>query len=122
MHAPLQSKLDAIARGLLSGRYSFQNESELQEGIASVFASLGWVVVREYRLTDHDRPDFFFEEEGLVVEVKVKGATTQVLRQLSRYAESPKVSAVVLVTSLMRHSVPEGFNGKPLVLVRILSL
>jgi len=86
----------------------------LQRGIYGVLVEAGHIVQREKRLSRKDRPDFMLEG-GVYVEVKVDGSLTNVMRQLSRYAEQPSVSAIVFVTTRATQAsrVPSEFCGKP---------
>jgi hypothetical protein len=99
-------------------RFSCATEDELQRGIAlALVAPLGgetWK--REVRLTPQDRPDFFLESYGIVIEVKIKGSFGNTLRQLDRYASLPAVKGIVLVTtrSVQALRMPYMLQGKPL--------
>ena len=70
------------------------------------------------RLAPTDRIDFLLG--GVGIEVKVDGSTAQILRQLRRYASSPQIEHLVLVTNRARHrSLPAVIGGKPLRVVHI---
>ena len=111
--------LNLICATLKRFHFSYQNELELQDGIAQALSAATIPYEREKRLTPTDRPDFFVD--GIVLEVKIKGATRAVLRQLNRYAGHESVKAILLVTtrSLQAFQVPESMNDKP---VRVLCL
>jgi len=101
-----------LVEAILAQRYQYTCEDELQRAIASVLSDSSIPHVREYRLTEKDRLDFMVE--GIVIEVKVDGSTTAVIRQLHRYAQHPEVKEIVLVTDRARHrSIPREMNGKP---------
>lgn len=114
---------------LISGyRFGFDDEAQLQRGIASVFHMAGIEHMREFCLSPQDRPDFFVgrgdNEQPLeiVVEVKVKGSKADVLRQLHRYAQHDQVSAIVLVTTRAIHTqMPPTLNGKPVHVASLLN-
>jgi len=73
------------------------------------------MVLREHRLTDKDRPDFFAPSEGIAVELKTQGSRASVLRQLNRYATHPDVKVLCLVTSKANLTkMPASLKGKPL--------
>jgi len=61
------------------------------------------------------------DEDGTIgLEVKIGGAVMSVLRQLARYAESPKLSSLMLVTTRPQHKImPCHLQGKPLLVVML---
>lgn len=81
-------------------------ETALRAGLPGV------LVEREKRLDARDRPDFLVDG-GIVVEVKLKGASKMgVYRQLARYAGHVRVRAIVLATNTSM-GLPELIEGKP---------
>lgn len=97
-----------VLETLASARFHFQEEAELQAGIAQVLPTAR----REVRLNEKDRIDFLLD--GIGIEVKTDGATSDVMRQLHRYANSGDISALILVTNRARHrNVPNCIDGKP---------
>jgi hypothetical protein len=110
--AELASLVDSLRRA----RFRFDNEQELQAGIYQWLAPV-WPVQREVELNANDRIDLLVGAVG--IEVKVNGSRAAVIRQLHRYAQHPRISALILVTNRTRHAVPETINGKP---VRVVSL
>jgi hypothetical protein len=110
----MSESLDDLMRLLCRYRFSYSNEEELQQGIAAALTAGGFEFKREVHLNARDRIDFLVGEVGL--EVKVEGNLAAVTRQLHRYAECPKISALILVTTRMRHGggLPDSLNRKPL--------
>jgi hypothetical protein len=53
---------------------------------------------REYHLREADIIDFYFPDGRIGLELKVKGSPAAVMRQLQRYARSPEVDALILMT------------------------
>lgn len=100
-------------------RFSVVNEGELQLAVASIFSKLGWTFEREVRLTPRDRIDFIVGSAG--IELKVKGQADAVWRQMARYSESPRVSSLVLLTTVARHMVasPTTLQEKPVYTVHL---
>jgi hypothetical protein len=96
-------------------RYSYTHEIELHRGIGQVLADAGEVTDREVILGPRDRIDFLLPD-GVGIEVKVAGQAGDVLRQLVRYAASPRVAGLLLVTTRRRHvqGLPTAVAGKPL--------
>ena len=107
-----------IAQLLAPLRCKARDELVLQDLIAEMLAREEIPFEREVRLSAHDRIDFLCESIG--VEVKVDGSLAEVTRQLHRYAQSDRVSELLLVTTRSRHKpMPPAFAGKP---IRVLHL
>lgn len=107
-----------IADTLRSHAYRFSNERELQEGIAKALSAAGIEYAREVSLDAHSRIDFMIPG-GIGIEVKIDGPTSSVIRQMARYAQFDSVSAMILVTSRVRHGIDWNapLNGKRVLLV-----
>ncbi len=107
----------AIADLLRARTYRFVDEDALQHLVDVVLRSAGVLVRREVRLTARDRIDLVAGEVG--IEVKVAGSPDRVWSQLRRYAASPLVAELVLVTARLRlaHDPPD--VGVPLYVVRV---
>src|SRR5262245_17902478 len=102
----------SLARYLESFRYAAPTEASLQEGIAESLRRAGLAFEREVELWPGSRIDFMAGAIG--VEIKIKGGLSEVTRQLHRYAQSPKVEELLLVTnSLKLARVPESLGHKP---------
>jgi hypothetical protein len=110
---------EAVVTAISSNRYRFTSEDELQRGIDLALIRHGIVADREVRLAPGDIIDFLAGDVG--VEVKVDGSPQSIARQLMRYAGSPRVASLVLVTRKAQHAnrFPPSIGGKPL---RIVSL
>lgn len=98
-------------------RFVFADEKELQAQIERVLHDNGIKYLREHRLSEHDIPDFFLEEEGVVIEVKVKQSKRKIYAQCMRYAAYDKVTQVLLVTAGSIGNVL--LHGKPLTVVNL---
>lgn len=107
-----------VARLLESFRFRFDAERDLQEAISEallsseVIRSSGNALSREVVLGPKDRIDFLVG--GLGIEVKVDGSLSDLIRQLHRYAQSPRVEELLVVTSRSRLlALPTSIGGKP---------
>lgn len=110
---------DHVARILSSRVLPRSPEVRLQDAIAAALADHVVRFVREVRLSPEDIIDFLVED-GLGVEVKIDGSVSDVTRQLHRYAQSDRVTDLLLVTTRSRHrAMPAAFAGKP---IRVLNL
>lgn len=104
----------ALLAILRSARFRYSNEAELQEGIQRLLADNDLAHEREAVLTDGERIDFLVGSVG--VEVKIAGSSSEVFRQLMRYAKLPKISALILITDKTRiaNGMPGTILSKPL--------
>ncbi len=100
-----------IKKALTAHAFRYENERDLQDGVARVLGEIGGMIVRpEVNLTSRDRVDFLCGTRGRTsvrvgVEVKIAGPVAQVRRQLERYARSRSVDALLLVSPLRRHII-----------------
>jgi hypothetical protein len=117
-----QLALAALKNLIGTVQFRFSEEKYLQDGLQVIFQREAVVFWREHNLSFRDRPDFFLPFSGIAIEVKVNGATSAVLRQLERYATHDEVKAILLITTRLRHQMPEQLNGKPVAVVTILGL
>lgn len=100
--------VDDITAALADITPLYGNEYDLQKQIDIQLTSAKLSHVAEYRLDQHDRPDFFVFTDGargIAVEVKVAGTPGIVANQLRRYLEHDVVDAVILVTTIARHGM-----------------
>lgn len=105
-----------VAALLGRARFRYRDEIELHDGIAACLTEAGIPVDatdREIRLSARDRIDFLLPG-GLGIEAKVAGRPGDVWRQITRYAQHPRVRSLLLVTTRARHAVdaPTTINGK----------
>lgn len=112
--SPTAAQITAIYRALTGRRYRPVNETRVQHDVAIALADTGLHVAAEHRLSSRDRPDFIVAGR-IAVEVKIKGSTNDVLRQLARYAQHHTVAAVILATTSRRlaATAPTTLSGKP---------
>jgi hypothetical protein len=117
--------LKAVAASIARHRFVFSDEAALQKGLAESLLADGFGVDREVRLGARNRVDLRVTRPGLEaalgLEVKIDGTQMSVVRQLDRYAASPDVDALVLVTNRVRHlQMPPTLRGKPVVVLNLL--
>lgn len=99
--------------GLISSlRSATGDESVLQAGIAQALSETGIAFQPEVALSSKNRIDFLLEN-GIGIETKIDGAVSAVTRQLFRYAESDRITELILITTKARHlSIERTLNGK----------
>lgn len=95
-------------------RIATATEELVQTAIERVFTQAGLEFEREVRLAPRDRIDFMVGSCG--IEVKIKGSTADVQAQLQRYAQSTRVTELVLITTRVQHGskIDSVAVGKPL--------
>jgi predicted AAA+ superfamily ATPase len=101
---------DQLMNALSSRRFSLENEKELQR---QIFEALDPIVSieREARLDDRSIIDFL-TDDGIGIEVKIKGSAREILRQCERYAKLDQVKSLIIVTNRSM-GFPASLNGKP---------
>lgn len=105
--------IPGLVRFLERHRYDESSEPKMQDGIALVLGTAGIPFEREAWLSDTDRVEFLAYER-IAIECKISGSLGAVTRQLHRYAQSSRVTDLILVTSRSQLArVPRELNGKP---------
>lgn len=84
---------------LQSHCYTFRDEVQLHEAIASVLDGAGIQFEREKVITPVSRLDFYLPRSRLGIEVKIQGAASPAWRQVERYLGHPDVDGVLLAAS-----------------------
>jgi hypothetical protein len=114
------SASEHIARILSRLTFEYRNERDLQIAIYGALTGVGMASEREYRLSAQDRIDFYLEFFHVGIEVKVGGNVSTLIRQLTRYAQSEEIDALVVVTNRAKHAseMPLTLNDKPVTVVR----
>lgn len=111
--------VDTIADVLRSHRFRASDERDLQDGVERVLKAIDVSFVREAPIAP-GRIDFLCAG-GIGIELKVAGSLADVTRQLHAYAQHPKISSLLLVTTRMQHrAVPAVFNGKSIRVVHLI--
>lgn len=113
--------IDELFQSLAGYKLPFGVEQRLQDALEAVLIDLGITFEREVTLRKGDRIDFLVGSIG--IECKVDGSMNTVASQLLRYAESDRISGLILVTTRNTHRF--GVNellSKPLRIMRITSL
>lgn len=90
-------------------RLPLNREKATQAALAEALTGAGIQFEREARLSDEDIPDFMVG--GLAIELKIKGGKMDIYRQLKRYAQHERVTAVLLVTNVAM-GLPDDIEGR----------
>lgn len=112
-------RINQLSRLLLSVRFRFCSELDLQDGVEQLLQQHKLAYVREKSLSAQDRPDFVVDG-NLAIEIKIQGTLAQALRQIHRYSQHREITSILLVGSpswILR--VPTLIGGKPVTAIRI---
>ena len=109
----------SLVRLIRGHRYAHADERGLQDGVARVLEAAAIGFSREAALGDDGVIDFLIGDVGL--EIKVGGSRAAVTRQMFRYAGSPQIASLVLVTTRARHTLPALLRGKPVHVCHLLA-
>lgn len=106
-----------LAKRIPQYRWPVGVELDFQNAIAAWLDRERINYRREYELGGGPI-DFYFPDNRIGLELKVKGSQAAVLRQLQRYAQSAEIDAIVLLSSHAAHtgllpSVATTLAGKP---------
>ena len=96
---------------VLGTRLDLSCEHSLQKNIQDIWDRYEIHYDREVQLSARDRIDFICSP-SIGVEVKLRCPVKTIYRQLCRYAESPHVEALLLITA-KTVKMPGLINGKP---------
>ena len=124
MSAPWSAVVREVTEEIDRTKFLFEDEKQLQAGLARMLDWSGFRYERECRLTGTDVVDFLVLPRGapewgggpdLALEVKVGGSSAALTRQAYRYAASERVGAVLVVTTRSKHvDLPTSMLGKPM--------
>jgi hypothetical protein len=105
----------ALAELLAAHRMVWSSEDQLQAGIAAALAAAGIAHEREVRLSPRNRVDLLVGRVAVEVKVARRTALGDIAAQLGRYAASPDVDELLLVTTRPQHqALPAEVGRKPL--------
>lgn len=112
---------EVVAAVLTGCRYDWRDEDDLVDGLVTALTTAGIVVEREVRLGRAGRIDLVTARIG--IEVKIRGGTEAVARQLQRYADTGRFDALVLATTRSQHrTIPATLAGCPIVIAHLTRL
>lgn len=102
---------------LRTQRFIISNEKSVQAEMERVFKANGFNHIREYDLDEQSTIDFLMDD-GIGIEVKIKGQKRAIYNQCLRYSKIPKIQQLILVTSVST-GMPNALNGKPIYILNL---
>jgi predicted AAA+ superfamily ATPase len=105
-----------LIQQLRKRKFMFTTEKVLQGELEKFFRTVKsnpLKVRREYYLDQQNKNiiDFFFIDEGIGIEVKIKGSKRSIYNQLERYSKFEQIKVLILITNKAM-GVPETLNNK----------
>lgn len=115
--------IDSCAIDLLFGAFASGNipvgtERAMQQAVGQVLRDAGVPFEPERRLAPRDRIDFLLGS-GIGIETKIGGSYIEVASQLLRYAESPLVTGLILVTNRASHRQLDNLPNEKHIPIRV---
>lgn len=110
--------LSDFYKKVISKRLPLHDEKELQQEIAALLIATNKNYEKEFRLDGENIPDFFLHDEGVAIEIKIKGNARKIYKQCERYCSFDKVKKLLLITNRSM-GFPEQINGKDCYIINI---
>lgn len=108
---------DLLSQVKANLRVESRTQEDLYNHLVASLPNSAKSIERELKLNPRDRVDIWVD--GIVVEVKLAPANKlAVYKQVKRYAEHPRVEAVILATNIMM-ALPSLIEGKPAFVVSL---
>jgi len=103
-------RLNALVQLLTDAFIPVSTERKMQQAVEDLLTCARIAHARECKLGRCDRIDFLCD--GMGIETKVAGSYIEVASQLLRYAESPQIDAIILVTNKAAHRQLDGLANE----------
>lgn len=105
--------IESIILLIQNKKLSLQKEKVLQVELEEIFTQNKLYFKREYRLNQNNIIDFYFPNEKIGLEIKIKGDKAKILEQLERYSRFDEIEGIFLLTN--RSVISDGMiNNKNL--------
>ncbi len=110
-----ENGLDALVDLFVNAFIPVSTERKMQQAVEDLLIERKTGYQRERKIGIRDRIDFLCDRVG--IETKVSGSYIEVAGQLLRYAESPDIDSIILITNKAGHRQLDGLaneNRKPI--------
>lgn len=88
-----------VLRCLSRWEYDLSTEKALQSDVAKALTLEGIAFKREAWLNIEDRVEFYLPVGSIGLEVRLQCAAREIYRQIERYAESPAINEIILLSN-----------------------
>lgn len=104
MMAPeLNELIDRVAKAIAGFNYKpCKREAEFEQQIAARLTKAGISFTTQVTVSPTERFDILIEG-GIVLELKIKGSSGDMLRQVERYAQFEQAKVILVVTTRASH-------------------
>jgi len=99
-----QQVVEQVIELIEAATLTYSDETSLHIQLEQLLAPAGFDVAREVRLSDGVSRIDLLVDGWLGIEVKIKGTSPEVYRQLARYTHCGELGAVLLITTRARHA------------------
>tara|TARA_Y100000034_G_scaffold109350_1_gene140583 strand:+ start:7627 stop:7980 length:354 start_codon:yes stop_codon:yes gene_type:complete len=96
---------------VFNNQFSLQSEKLAQSELEILFLNHNINFHREYRLNNKNIIDFYLPDERIGIELKVKGSSLKIYKQLERYCKFDDIDQIVLITNKSM-GLPSKIEGK----------
>ncbi len=110
-----ENGLDALVDLFANAFIPVTTERKMQQAVEDLLRDHKAAYSRESKIGVRDRIDFLCDRVG--IETKIAGSYVEVACQLLRYAESPEIDSIILITNRATHRELDGLaneNHKPI--------
>jgi predicted AAA+ superfamily ATPase len=110
--------LHKVLSTLKNHRFDLTREKQTQIEVNNALLTLRKDFKREFILDKENIIDFYFPEDGIGIEVKLKFGAMQTLKQCERYCGFDQIKTLILLTRTA-HGFPPQIKGKDVYLVSL---
>jgi hypothetical protein len=111
--------IDRVFSCLKNKRLDMNDEKRTQEQVADYLRTADICFIKEHPLDKGSIVDFMLED-GVAIEVKIKGSRMSVYRQIERYCKFDDVKSIILLCTYP-FAMPPEINGKSVYVLNLSS-
>lgn len=97
---------------------SLYDEKELQQEISTLLKDKKQIFNKEYYLDSRNIIDFYFPDNKIGMEVKIKGSSIKIYRQCERYCSFDQIEHLILATNKSM-GLPKTIKNKNIYVIKL---